>query len=469
MAEVPRFSDGLDLSIPSHRSQLAAVILAAGKGTRMKSALPKVLHGVAGLPILGHILVALKALGVGKLVVVVGPGQDDVAAFARGYGADIAVQTSQQGTGDAARSALPALAGFNGDVSVLYGDNPLLTQSTLERLFAARAAGADVALMGFKPENASQYGRLVQLANGDLDAIVEARDATAEQKRIGFCNAGGFTLDMALLRLLLGELKNDNAQKEFYLTDIVAGARQRQMRCVAVEVPAEDVLGINSRVELAEVERIMQRRLRERAMLDGATMVDPQTVWLSHDTKIGRDVVIGPNVFFGPKVVVADNVRINAFCHFEECSIGERSIVGPYARLRPGAQLGRDVHIGNFVEVKKAVIEDGAKANHLSYIGDARVGAKANIGAGTITCNYDGFDKHFTDIGADAFIGSNTALVAPVKVGAGANVGAGSVITKDVEKDALAVERGEQRQIAGWAAKFRAKKRAEKVQKSKKE
>ncbi len=435
----------------------------------MKSARPKVLHEVAGLAILGHILGALKSIGIGKLVVVVGPDQDDVAAFARRFGAEIAVQTAQRGTGDAARSALGALAGFTGDMSVLYGDNPLLTVATLETLFAARAAGADLALMGFKPEDSSPYGRLVQLANGDLDRIVEARDATAEQKRIVFCNAGGFTLDAALLRTLLGELKNENAQREFYLTDIVTGARRRNLRCVAVEVPAEDVLGINSRMELAQVERIMQRRLRERAMLGGATMTDPETVWLSHDTKIGSDVTIGPTVFFGPKVTVANNVRINAFCHFEDCSIGERAIVGPYARLRPGAQIGRDVHIGNFVEVKKSVIEDGAKANHLSYIGDAHVGARANIGAGTITCNYDGFDKHVTEIGADAFIGSNTALVAPVKVGAGANVGAGSVITKDVENDALAVERSDQRQISGWAAKFRATKKAEKAAKAKKE
>ncbi len=435
----------------------------------MKSALPKVLHTVAGLPILGHILAALKSLGVGKLVVVVGPGQDDVAAFAKGYGADVAVQTAQLGTGDAARSALPALAGFAGDVAVLYGDNPLLTTATLEKLFAARAAGGDVALMGFKPADPAPYGRLVQLTNGDLDRIVEARDASAEQKRIGFCNAGGFTLDAALLRVLLGELKNENAQKEYYLTDIVTGARQRGLRCVAMEVPAEDVLGINSRVELAQVEKIMQGRLRDRAMLDGATMIDPETVWLSHDTKLGRDVVVGPNVFFGPKVTVADNVRINAFCHFEDCSIAEGAILGPYARLRPGAKIGRDVHIGNFVEVKKAVIEDGAKVNHLTYIGDARIGARTNVGAGTITCNYDGFDKYVTDIGADAFIGSNSALVAPVKVGDGANVGAGSVITKDVERDALAVERGEQRQIAGWAAKFRAKKKAEKAAKAKKE
>ncbi len=435
----------------------------------MKSALPKVLHPVAGMPILGHILVALQSLGTAKLVVVVGAGQQDIAAYAQSHGASTAIQDPPLGTGDAARSALPALAGFQGDVVVLYGDNPLLTQATLAKLLAARAAGADLALMGFKPADPAPYGRLILLGNGDLDGIVEARDATAEQEKIDFCNAGGFLLDVGLLRALLGELKNDNAQKEFYLTDIVAGARRRNKRCIAVEVPAEDVLGINSRVELASVESIMQRRLRERAMLDGATLVDPDTVWFSYDTKLGRDVTVGPNVFFGPKVTIADNVRINGFCHFEGCTVGEGAILGPFARLRPGAQLGRDVHIGNFVEIKKAVIEDGAKANHLAYIGDARVGARANIGAGTITCNYDGFDKHLTDIGADAFIGSNTALVAPVKIGDGANIGAGSVITKAVEKDALAVERNEQRQVPGWAAKFRAKKRAEKAAKAKKE
>jgi bifunctional UDP-N-acetylglucosamine pyrophosphorylase / glucosamine-1-phosphate N-acetyltransferase len=446
---------------------LAAVILAAGKGTRMKSSLPKVLHTVAGEPILGHILSVMKGLGATRQVVVVGPSQQDVSAFATGRSADVAVQTSQLGTGDAARSALGALGGHMGDVIVLYGDNPLLTQETFAKLVAARAAGADLALMGFRPADPSPYGRLILLADGDLDRIVEARDATPDQLRIDFSNAGGFLLDAALLRALLGELTNDNAQREYYLTEIVTNARRRKLRCVAVEVPAEDVLGINSRVELAQVEAIMQRRLRERAMLDGVTLTDPDTVWFSHDTKLGRDVTVGPNVVFGPKVTVADNVTIKPFCHFEDCTIAEGAIVGPYARLRPGAVIGRDVHIGNFVEVKKAVIEDGAKANHLAYIGDARVGARANIGAGTITCNYDGFDKHVTDIGADVFIGSNSALVAPVKISDGAYVGAGSVITKDVERDALAVERSDQRQAAGWAAKFRAKKRAEKTAKTK--
>jgi bifunctional UDP-N-acetylglucosamine pyrophosphorylase / glucosamine-1-phosphate N-acetyltransferase len=449
------------------QTPLAAVVLAAGKGTRMKSALPKVLHQVANEPILGHILTIVATLGATKRVVVVGPGQNDIADFSKGRGAAVAVQETPRGTGDAARSALPALESHTGDVMVLYGDNPLLTQATLNKLLAARENGADLALMGFKPDDPTPYGKLLLLANGDLDGIVEHRDATPEQKKIGFVNAGGFLLEAKLLRALLGELKNDNDQKEFYLTDIVAGARKRNHRCVAVDVPYEDVLGINSRVELALVESIMQRRLRERAMLDGVTMTDPQTVWLSHDTKIGRDVTVGPNVVFGPKVRVADNVTIKPFCHFEDCTIAEGAIIGPYARLRPGAEIGRDVHIGNFVEVKKAKIEDGAKANHLAYIGDARVGPRANIGAGTITCNYDGFDKHHTDIGADVFIGSNSALVAPVKINDGAYVGAGSVITKEVEGDALAVERSDQRQASGWAAKFRAKKRAEKAAKAK--
>ena len=433
----------------------------------MKSALPKVLHQVANEPILGHILSIVATLGAARRVVVVGPAQDDIGDFSKSRGASVAVQKTAVGTGDAARSALPALEGHVGDVMVLYGDNPLLTQATLTKLTAARAAGADLALMGFKPADPTPYGKLLLLPNGDLDGIVENRDASPEQKRIGFVNAGGFLLDAKLLRTLLGELTNDNDQREFYLTDIVTNARRRNLRCVAVEVPAEDVLGINSRVELAQVEAIMQRRLRERAMLDGVTMTDPDTVWLSHDTKIGRDVTVGPNVVFGPKVKVADNVTIKPFCHFEDCTIAEGAIIGPYARLRPGAQIGRNVHIGNFVEVKKSVIEDGAKANHLAYIGDAHVGARSNIGAGTITCNYDGFDKHVTDIGADVFIGSNSALVAPVKINDGAFVGAGSVITKDVEGDALAVERSDQRQAPGWAAKFRAKKRAEKAAKIK--
>ncbi|MBI1211102.1 MAG: bifunctional UDP-N-acetylglucosamine diphosphorylase/glucosamine-1-phosphate N-acetyltransferase GlmU [Alphaproteobacteria bacterium] len=446
---------------------LAAVLLAAGKGTRMKSTLPKVLHAVAGQSILGHMLGLLNAIGVNKTVVVVAPDQNEVAEEARRLGASSAVQEQQLGTGDAARAALPALEGFAGDVMVLYGDHPLFTPATLEKLLKARESGAEIAFIGFKPDDPAAYGRLVLLANGDVDRIVEYKDASEEQRRIKFCSAGSFTLDAQRLGTYLAGLDNNNAQREFYLTGIVDAARKRNLRCVAIEAPAEEVLGVNSRAELALVESVMQRRLRERAMENGATLIDPSTVWFSHDTQLGRDVTVGPNVFFGPKVRVADNVRINAFCHFEDCSIGEGAIVGPYARLRPGAQIGRDVHIGNFVEVKKAVIEDGAKANHLTYIGDARVGAGSNVGAGTITCNYDGFDKHFTDIGRNVFIGSNSALVAPVKINDGAYIGAGSVITKEVEGDALAVERSEQRTVGRWAAKFRERKRAEKAAKAK--
>jgi bifunctional UDP-N-acetylglucosamine pyrophosphorylase/glucosamine-1-phosphate N-acetyltransferase len=308
---------------------------------------------------------------------------------------------------------------------------------------------------------------LVLTKSGDLDAIVEARDTTPEQRAIGFCNAGGFLLDAALLFALLAELTPNNAQGEYYLTDIVKAARARNLRCVAVEVPAEDVLGVNTRVELADVERLYQKRRRIAAMLEGATLADPDTVYFSFDTKLGTDVSIGQNVVFGPAVTVANNVTIKPSCHLEGVKIAEGAIIGPFARLRPGSEIGRDVHIGNFVETKNAKLETGVKANHLTYLGDTRVGAGSNIGAGTITCNYDGFDKHHTEIGANVFIGSNSALVAPVKVGDGAYVGAGSVITKEVAPDALAVERSKQAEMDGWAAKFRARKRAEKEAKAK--
>ncbi|HVM96858.1 MAG TPA: bifunctional UDP-N-acetylglucosamine diphosphorylase/glucosamine-1-phosphate N-acetyltransferase GlmU, partial [Candidatus Acidoferrales bacterium] len=394
---------------------LAAIVLAAGKGTRMKSTLPKVLHPVAGRSILGHMLGLLNTIGASKIVVVTAPDQASVADEAHSFGASSVVQAQQLGTGDAARAALPALEGFTGDVMVHYGDHPLFTPPTFEKLLAARASGAEIAIIGFRPEDPAAYGRAVLLPNGDLDRIVEFKDASEAERRLDLCSAGGFTLDANALRTYLAELDNKNAQHEFYLTGIVDAARRRKLRCVVVEASAEEVLGVNSRAELALVESVMQKRLRERAMENGATLIDPSTTWFSYDTQLGRDVTVGPNVFFAPKVRVADNVRINAFCHFEDCTIGEGAIVGPYARLRPGAQIGRDVHIGNFVEVKKAVIEDGAKANHLTYIGDARVGAGSNIGAGTITCNYDGFDKYVTDIGRNVFIGSNSALIAPIK------------------------------------------------------
>jgi bifunctional UDP-N-acetylglucosamine pyrophosphorylase/glucosamine-1-phosphate N-acetyltransferase len=329
--------------------------------------------------------------------------------------------------------------------------------------------GAAIGVLGFRPADPAMFGRLITAKDGSLERIVEYKDASADERAVGFCNSGIMIVEAKRLLPLLDRVDNNNAQREYYLPSIVAIARAQGLRVVTAEAPADDVLGVDNRAVLAKAEGIMQHRLRERAMLDGVTMTDPDTIWLSHDTKLGRDVTIGPNVFFGPKVTVADNVRINGFCHFEDCTIAEGAIIGPFARLRPGAKIGRDAHIGNFVEIKKAVIEEGAKANHLAYIGDARVGPRANIGAGTITCNYDGFDKHFTDIGADVFIGSNSALVAPVKINEGAYVGAGSVITKDVERDGLAVERNDQRLAPGWATKFRARKRAEKAAKAKKE
>ncbi len=441
----------------------AAVILAAGQGTRMVSARPKVLHEVAGRPMIGHILATLDALSFDRKVVVIGKGMETVAAVVAP--AATAIQDPPQGTGDAVRAARAALAGFAGDVVVLFGDTPLLTAATIERMVAARRGAGDpaVAVLGFRPSDPAAYGRLVRGADGTLERIVEARDATAEERAIGLCNAGIMAIDGARLFDLLDRIGNDNSKSEYYLTDIVGLARASGWRCVTVEAEdADEVMGVNSRADLAVAESVMQRRLRAAAMAAGVTMTDPDTVYLSSDTRFGRDVTVGPNVVFGKAVTVADNVEIRAFCHIEGAAIGPGALVGPFARLRPGARLERDVHVGNFVEVKEAVLEAGAKANHLSYIGDARVGAGANIGAGTITCNYDGYFKSRTDIGAGAFIGSNTALVAPVKVGDGAIVGAGSVITADVAPGSLAVERSDQVERAGWAVRYRARKKAEK-------
>ncbi len=448
------------------RSALAAVILAAGRGTRMKSALPKVLHPVAGLPMVHHVLGVAREAGASVTVVVLAKGMDAVAAAVRP--ASVAVQDPPLGTGHAVLAARSAVEGFSGRVAILFADTPLITPANIEAVEAAMdATGSAIGVLGFNPADPAMYGRLIRNSDGSLERIVEFKDATPDERRVGFCNSGIMIVEGAHLFGLLDQVGNANAQGEYYLTEIVAIARRQGLRVAAAEASAEEVMGVDHRVALAKAEAVMQRRLRERAMLAGVTLVDPDSVFLSMDTELGRDVVVGPNVVFGARVKVADNVQIRPFCHFEDCSIGEGALIGPYARLRPGAQIGRDVHIGNFVEVKKAVIEDGAKANHLAYIGDARVGARSNIGAGTITCNYDGFDKHFTDIGAEVFIGSNTSLVAPVKVGDGAMVGAGSVITRAVDADALAVERADQRQVDGYAAKFRARKRAAKKSKTK--
>ena len=442
---------------------LACVILAAGKGSRMKSDLPKVLHKVAGRPMIGHVLATVRALDPDHVVVVVGPGMEDVAAAVHPY--PTAVQERQQGTADAVRSAFGLLEGFRGDVVVLYGDTPLVTPDTLRAMIQARHQPNDpaVVVLGMRPDDPGAYGRLVLNARGGLEKIVEYLDATEEERRVTLCNAGLMAFDGARMTGLINRIGNSNAKGEFYLTDVVQIARSESMPCAVVEAAPAEVMGVNSREELAEAERVVQRRLRKAAMDNGATLTDPATVTFSHDTRLGRDVTVAPYVVFGPGVSVADGVEIKSFCHLEQVRIDSGAVIGPYARLRPGAEIGPDVHIGNFVEVKNARIEAGAKVNHLTYIGDARVGAKANVGAGTITCNYDGFNKHRTDIGAGAFIGSNTALVAPVKVGDGAMIAAGSVITRDVEADAMAVARGKQSSHAGWASRFRAVKAAEKA------
>ncbi|MBW7849565.1 MAG: bifunctional UDP-N-acetylglucosamine diphosphorylase/glucosamine-1-phosphate N-acetyltransferase GlmU [Rhodospirillales bacterium] len=442
--------------------KLAVIVLAAGQGTRMKSAMPKVLHPVAGRPMVAHLLATVAELRPERVVVVVGPGMEAVSAAVAPHAT--VVQEERLGTGHAVGCAREPLGDFDGDVLVLYGDTPLIRVETLRRLLAERRAAPHpaVVVLGFVPAGGGEYGRLV-IGRAGLEAIVEHRDATPEQRAtLSLCNSGVMAIDGPRLFGLVDRLRNANAKGEYYLTDIVALARGDGLLCGWVDGEEEELLGINSRAELARAEAVAQSRLREAAMEGGATLVDPATVWFTHDTRVGRDVTIHPNVVFGPRVTVGDGVVINGFCHITEAVIEDGAIIGPFARLRPGAVIGAGAHIGNFVEVKKATVEAGAKVNHLTYVGDARVGAGANVGAGTITCNYDGFGKHFTDIGPGAFVGSNTSLVAPVSVGAGAVIGAGSVITKDVAPGALAVARGAQMELPGWAERFRAKRQAAK-------
>lgn len=433
---------------------LAVVILAAGLGTRMKSTLPKVMHPLAGRPMIKHLIATVATLRPERVVVVIGPGMDQVADAVAPY--EVVVQEQRLGTAHALLQAAPLLADFSGDVVVLNGDGPLITPETLRALAAGRAEADNpgVVVLGFEPEDPARYGRLV-VGEGRLQSIVEWKDASEEQRAIRLCNSGCYAFDGARLWDWLSRVGNVNAAGEYYITDVVGLARADGALCAHVVGQTEELMGVNSRAELAEAEAVVQRALRLRAMDNGATLVAPETVYFSWDTIIGRDVVIWPHVVFGPHVTVGDGVVIKGFCHLEGASIAAGADVGPYARLRPGADIGRDAHIGNFVEIKKSRIEDGAKVNHLSYIGDAVVGAKANVGAGTITCNYDGFHKSQTVIGAGAFIGSNSALVAPVTVGKGAIVGAGSVITRDVTDGALAVARGTQMEMPGWADHFR--------------
>jgi bifunctional UDP-N-acetylglucosamine pyrophosphorylase / glucosamine-1-phosphate N-acetyltransferase len=445
-------------------SRLAVVILAAGQGTRMKSALPKVLHPVANRPMIQHVLAAVAPLKPARAIVVVGPGMEALVEAVRP--AETVVQMTPRGTGHAVMSARPALQGFDGDVLVLYGDAPLITTESLRAVLAERrrkpAAAAVVA--GMRPADPAPYGRLVM--RGDvLEAIVEAKDCSPEQAAIGFCNAGLWAIDGKLLFELLDAIGTDNAKGEYYLTDIVAVARKRNLPCRAVEAPAEDMVGINSRVELAQAEALTQKRLRRAAMEAGVTLVDPDTVYFSADTIIGRDSVVGPFVVFGPGCAIGSNVSIPAFCHLAGAKVGDGAVIGPFARLRPGAELGQEVHIGNFVEVKNSRLAKGVKANHLAYLGDSSVGAGSNIGAGTITCNYDGFVKHRTEIGEGVFIGTNSSLVAPITIGDGAFIGAGSVVTKDVPADALAVERAPLVIKEKGAAELRARRGAAKAKK----
>ena len=444
----------------THRD-LLTIVLAAGKGTRMKSALPKVLHAIAGRSMLAHVLAlaqsAGQSSGQSRLAVVVGPGMENVraATLAAAPGAGVYVQENQRGTADAVLAAREAIAAHKGDVIVLYADTPLIEADTIARLLQALDGGAGVAVLGFEARDPAGYGRLITGAQGQLLAIREEKDASDAERAIRFCNSGvmAFRGDGLLDRL--GRIGSDNAKGEFYLTDIVEVARADGLSAVAVSCREDEVLGINARDQLAAAEAIYQHRARLQAMQNGATLIAPETVWFSHDTVLGRDVIIEPNVFFGPGVTVDDGAEIKANSYLEGAHVGPGARIGPFARLRPGAKLGANVHIGNFVELKATQMGDGAKANHLAYLGDGNIGAGANIGAGTIFCNYDGFFKHKTTIGAGAFVGSNSSLVAPVTIGEGAYIGSGSVITKDVAADALALERSTQDERPGWAAKFR--------------
>jgi bifunctional UDP-N-acetylglucosamine pyrophosphorylase/glucosamine-1-phosphate N-acetyltransferase len=424
----------------------------------MRSRLPKVMHRVAGLPLIGHVLDGLAPLGCRVEIVVVAPDMPEIAAAVAPR--PTAIQTERRGTGHAVGSALPLLGDTAGDVLVLYGDTPFIRSETLRGMLERRRASDNpaVVVLGFRPENPAEYGRLVVDGDGRLERIVEFRDANATERSIGLCNSGVMAIDGTKLRSLIDRLDDRNARKEFYLTDIVAIARKDNAACAVVEAREDELLGINSRADLAVAEVVMQTRLRAAAMANGATLIDPSSVFFAWDTRIGQDVVIGPNVVFGPGVSVADGVSIGAFCHIEGATIESGCSIGPFARLRPGTKIGRKARIGNFVEVKNSAFGDGAKANHLAYVGDTDVGAKANIGAGTITANYDGFDKHRTRIGDAASIGSNSVLVAPVEIGPGAVIGAGSVVTKNVPADALVVARGEETVKDGWATEFRARK-----------
>lgn len=444
---------------------LAVIVLAAGKGTRMKSDLHKVLHPIAGHPMLLHLLSSLDAVGVDRQVILAGDRREQIEAALAASDAEVVVQDPQLGTAHAALMAKPALADFEGLVLVCFGDVPFLSAATVRRLCAALSGEAKVAVLGFRPDDTAAYGRIIADSDGTVRKMVEHKDASTEERAVNLCNSGVIVAHSNDMWRLLDAVGNDNAAGEYYLPDVATNAIAEGARVVVVETDEVEVMGVNSRAELAEAEARWQQRRRKQAMDEGASLIAPETVWFAWDTKLGRDVLIEPNVFFGPGVTVADRVKIRANCHIEGASLASGVEVGPFARLRPGTALGESAKIGNFVEVKKATMGKGAKANHLSYIGDAEVGAGANIGAGTITCNYDGYFKYKTIIGERAFIGSNSSLVAPVKIGPDAIVGAGSAVTRDVAAGELRIVRGEQLVKPGWADRFHdamKKKKAEK-------
>lgn len=441
----------------------SVIILAAGKGTRMESDLPKVLHHLAGAPMLLHVMKSSATLEPERLVIIAGHGADAVGAVARDYSetAQVVLQSEQLGTGHAVSQAKSALADCTGDVIVLYGDTPFVRPETLQALLAARKT-ADIVVLGFQAANAGRYGRLVMQGSA-VSRIVEYKDASEQERAITFCNSGVICAKADVLFSLLEAVGNDNASKEYYLTDIVQLANDRNFSVAAVHCDEAETMGINSRAELAQAEASFQSRTRMEMMALGVSLTAPETVYFAYDTVLGRDSQVEPNVVFGPGVTVENGARIRAFSHLEGCHISSGAVVGPYARLRPGTELAENVRIGNFVEIKNARIEDGAKVNHLSYIGDANIGEASNIGAGTVTCNYDGVGKHHTEIGASVFIGSNTMLVAPVTVGDAAMTASGSVITKNVEPGALAIARSEQSNKPGLAVKLFAMLRRKKV------
>jgi bifunctional UDP-N-acetylglucosamine pyrophosphorylase/glucosamine-1-phosphate N-acetyltransferase len=445
------------LAAMSDQRRFAVIILAAGQGTRMRSDTHKVLHPIAGRPLLLHLLDRVDALGAERRIVVLGKGREQVETAIAGRGVDVAVQAEQKGTGHAVQQSATALAGYDGPVLVLYGDTPFVETATLARMLDRLEAPDEpgVVVLASSPADPLRYGRII-LGQGDRIAkMVEYKDATEQERTVRLCNSGMMAVRGADLFRWLAQVGNDNAAGEFYLPDIVAIAAAEGRATVVIEGDPYEAAGVNSRAELAHLELEWQRRRREQALEEGATLIDPESVWFAYDTRLGRDVTVEPHVVFGPGVSVADGATIHAFSHIEGAVVGAKASIGPFARIRPGTMLGERSKVGNFVELKKAEVGERAKVNHLSYVGDASVGANANIGAGTITCNYDGFGKYRTVIGVGAFIGSNTALVAPVSIGDGAIVGAGSVITKDVEPDSLAIERSDQKGIAGWARRFR--------------